>query len=104
MLQVALLRNYTNGLTALVASLKTALTLKTSAGSGGNKGTGGGGWHPHQQVRMQLQLQYWVTVAMRHSVVDTGRLGLPAEADLDISRLHAGVGTAGCSVVSAYHA
>jgi hypothetical protein len=44
--QVALLRNYTNGLTALVASLKSALSLKPDRPQQAR----GGAWH-HTQVR-----------------------------------------------------
>lgn len=50
--QVALLRNYTNGLTALVAILKTALTSKPTAAAGGAGNGSGGGWHAHQQVML----------------------------------------------------
>jgi hypothetical protein len=51
--QVALLRNYTNGLTALVASLKSALSIKHERGAAGR----GGPWHtpqvgPGQQQHM----------------------------------------------------
>ncbi|KAF8071388.1 EXO84A [Scenedesmus sp. PABB004] len=52
--QVALLRNYTNGLTALVASLKSAVAAKQQQPA---PRAGAAAWHQHQQLPFQASPQ-----------------------------------------------